>query len=93
MNTFKELSDKEVTKLHHYWGHCSVEKLGCLIQNAGRMTDQVKQSLDKIKKTCESCRVNKNRKLRQVVSIPRALVYSVCDRHVQPLHGRHLHQG
>ena len=68
----EKLTEKEVIKLHHYWGHCHTKKLYKLIQNAGKMTDEVKVFLENINKNCESCRVNKNRWPRPVVSIPRA---------------------
>ena len=68
-----ELTEEKVKQLHQYWGHCKVEKLGSIIENAGRMTQSVKKHLQKLKETCESCRVIKNRKPRQVVSIPRAV--------------------
>lgn len=72
MNIVEELDEKEVRKLHHYWGHCRVEKLGTLIERAGRMTGAVKEHLKNVKETCESCRVNKNRQPKQVVAMPRA---------------------
>ena len=68
----EELTEKEVDKLHHYWGHCRVDKLAKLIQDAGRMTKPVMLHLEKLKESCESCRIFKNRVPRQVVSIPRA---------------------
>ena len=68
----EELTEKEIKKLHHYWGHCRVDKLSKLIQDAGRLTKPVMACLEKLKESCESCRVFKNRVPRQVVSIPRA---------------------
>ena len=68
----EELTEKEIQKLHHYWGHCRVDKLSKLIQDAGRLTKPVMACLEKLKESCESCRVFKNRVPRQVVSIPRA---------------------
>lgn len=73
MTTMEELSEKDISKLHHYWGHCPAEKLEKLILNAGKMTDKIKAYLAKIKDTCESCRIFKNRRPRQVLSIPRAM--------------------
>ena len=68
----EELTEKKIQKLHHYWGHCRVDKLTKLIQDAGRLTKPVMASLEKLKESCESCRVLKNRIPRQVISIPRA---------------------
>ena len=68
----KELTLKEIEKLHHYWGHCSVEKLETLIKNSGRLNEDVKKYLASVKKTCEACKVITNRRPRQVVALPRA---------------------
>jgi hypothetical protein len=73
MSAMGELTEKEVLKLHHQWGDCRVEKLGTLIRNAGKMTQSVQKHLETVRRTCESCRVIKNRVPRQLVSIPRAV--------------------
>ena len=68
----EELTEKKIQKLYHYWGHCRADKLMKLIQDAGRLTKPVMAHLEKLKESCEGCRVLKNRVPRQVVSIPRA---------------------
>ena len=67
-----ELDLKDVEKLHHYWGHCSVEKLEILIKNSGKLTGDVKKCLATVKKNCVACKVITNRRPRQIVAIPRA---------------------
>ena len=68
----EDLDENKVKKLHHYWGHCSVEKLSTVIENAGKMTEDVKKHLQKVKENCESCKVIRNRTPVTKVSIPRA---------------------
>ena len=72
METSEELSQKDVEKLHHFWGHCSVEKLEILIKNSGRMNEEVKKYLESVKKECDACKVITNRRPRQIVAMPRA---------------------
>ena len=62
----------EVRKLHYYLGHCSMEKLSKLMTDAGKMTEDVKKHLKRVKDDCKSCRVIKNRTPVTKVSIPRA---------------------
>ena len=69
----EELTLKEIKKLHHYWGHASVEKLKVLIKSSGRLTEEVKRLLINVGNECESCKVNSNRKPVPRVSIPKAL--------------------
>ena len=69
----EELTLKEIKKLHHYWGHASVEKLKVLIKSSGRLTEEVKRLLINVGNECESCKVNSNRKPVPKVSIPKAL--------------------
>jgi hypothetical protein len=37
MKSMESLTEKEIGKLHHYLGHCSVDKPEKLITNADRM--------------------------------------------------------
>ena len=67
METSEELSQKDIEKLHHYWGHCSVEKLEILIKNSGSMNEGVKKHLESVKKECEACKVITNRRPRQIL--------------------------
>ena len=41
----EELLDDNLQKLHHYWGHTSINKLSKLIQDAGRMCQMTKTNL------------------------------------------------
>ena len=67
-----EISEKDVKKLHHYWGHCNVKKLAKVISQSGLMTEEIQGYLRKVKTVCESCKVNNNRKPRPAVALPRA---------------------
>lgn len=68
----EEMSEASLQKLHHYWGHTSVDKLTKLIQGAGKLCDQTKQRLAQIKSQCKSCQLYRNRIPPPAVSIPRA---------------------
>ena len=68
----QEMSEANLQKLHHYWGHTSVEKLSKLIQGAGKLCDETKQRLEKIRSQCKSCQLYRNRIPPPAVSIPRA---------------------
>ena len=70
--TTEDLNLEEIKKLHHYWGHAHVEKLKILIKNSGRLTKQVENKLKEVGKSCESCRINSNRKPTPKISIPKA---------------------
>ena len=67
----KGLSLKEVEKLHHYFGHVSVEKLEKLIKNADRLDDETKEHLREVKEKCTSCEKNKRSIPKPAVSLPR----------------------
>ena len=43
------LTEAKLEKLHHYWGHTTVDKLAKLIQNAGKLCPETKLKLEKIK--------------------------------------------
>ena len=52
-----KLREKEIKKLHRYWGHCNTDKLNILIKNAGKLTEEVNALLEFVKRNCESCNV------------------------------------
>ena len=68
----EELTDANLEKLHHYWGHTSADKLSKLIQNAGKLKSETKQKLEKIRNSCTSCQLFRNRVPAPAVAIPRA---------------------
>ena len=67
----EELSEKNIWKLHHYWGHLPAESLAKLIKDAGRMDEEVKKRVSKLD-DCEDCRKNDKRKPRPKIALPRA---------------------
>ena len=66
----RELSFENVQKLHHYFGHCSKEKLENLIKRAGKMSKGVKEFINNVYDNCEACNVITNRKPKPAVAIP-----------------------
>ena len=68
----EELTDANLDKLHHYWGHTSADKLSKLIQNAGKLSPETRQKLEKIRNSCTSCQLFRNRVPAPAVAIPRA---------------------
>ena len=66
------LTDAKLEKLHHYWGHTTVDKLSKLIENAGKLCPATRQKLEKIRSSCTSCQLYRNRIPAPAVSIPRA---------------------
>ena len=68
----EELSYKQLQKLHHICGHTTADKLLNLIEKAGKLKDDTKAHLDKIKETCKSCRTNGSLPPRPKFSLPRA---------------------
>ena len=68
----EELTEAKLEKLHHYWGHTTVDKLSKLIQNAGKLDREVKRRLEKIRESCMACQLYRNRVPAPAVSIPRA---------------------
>ena len=65
------LTEKNIWKLHHYWGHVSPEKLAKLIKDAGRMDERTKVLVEKLAE-CSVCQLNDTRKPRPKVALPRA---------------------
>ena len=51
----EELSLKDVQDLHHKFGHASVKRLGELIKNANRLTENVQRYLNYVHEKCQSC--------------------------------------
>ena len=61
----------DLKRLHHYYGHTSVEKLLKFLRKAGKDNDNLKSQLGEIEKSCESCTRSKRRKPRPSSAIPR----------------------
>ena len=55
------LSYKEVEKLHHYFGHVSVNKLEQLIRNSNQLDEKTRGFINEVKEKCISCKKNKNK--------------------------------
>ena len=70
VTTTDEYTEKEIWRLHHYFGHASVEKLSRLLKNAGKLSTEAKSFLEKIR-GCESCRFNANKKPKPKIALPR----------------------
>ena len=71
----KELTRKEVTKLHHYFGHVHPNRLKKVIIKAGRMTEQVRTYVDELT-TCEVCALYRPKVPRPAVALPRAVKFN-----------------
>ena len=67
----KELTRKEIERLHHYFGHKN-KQLGQLIKNSNRFNDEVKKYLEDVQSSCKSCKVNQKAKPVPKVAFPRA---------------------
>ena len=67
----EELSKKDIIKLHHYFGHCTVERLEKLIKKAGRWNPKYVEIMEEIRK-CQVCAVESKRKSLPKTAIPRA---------------------
>ena len=65
------LSQKEIIKLHHFFGHCSRDRLRDLIKNANRMGPDTERHLDLVK-DCEVCKVESSKRPKPKVSMPRS---------------------
>ena len=69
--TSDKLSEKDLRKLHHYYGHTPAERLLSFLKKAGKDTDELKDVLNRIETSCEACIRTKNSKPRPKSSIPR----------------------
>ena len=56
-----ELTRKDIIKLHHFFGHCTVQRLEKLIQKAGKWKPEHSKILEEISK-CQVCAVEAIRK-------------------------------
>ena len=72
MTEIDDLSEKELKKLHHIWGHTPAEKLLNFLEKAGRLSKETKQVVTKIAENCEGCKKNAKTKPRPKASMPRA---------------------
>ena len=70
-----QYEEKDIWRLHHYFRHASVEKLTRLLKNVGKLNTETKKCLEKVR-TCESCRVNDNRKPKPKTALPRAIDFN-----------------
>ena len=70
------LSYEEVDKLHHYFGHVSVNKLEQLIKNSNRLDEKIRGFINEVKEKCTSCQINKSSIPKPSVSLPRALKFN-----------------
>ena len=67
----KELTKREVVRLHHFFGHVPAEKLRKILRRAGRLTKNVEKYLEEVD-SCEPCQVSKPKLPRPAVALPRA---------------------
>ena len=67
----EKLDAKKLKKLHHYYGHTSADRLMKFLENAGKDTKDLKETLSKIEKSCEACIRTKRRKPKPRSAIPR----------------------
>ena len=65
------LTRKDIIKLHHFFGHCTTQRLEKLIQKAGKWKPEHSEVLEEISK-CQVCAVEAKRKSLPKTAIPRA---------------------
>lgn len=65
------LNQKDINKLHHLFGHAHPDKLENLIRTSGRLNDNVKACLEKLK-DCEVCKIEGRRLSKPKVALPKA---------------------
>ena len=58
----KKLTLKEIELLHHQFGHGKGDKVAVFIVNAGKMTDEVKGFVKKVKEESEACKLDAKQK-------------------------------
>ena len=63
----KNVTLRDLKKLHHYYGHTSPKKLLKFLKNAGKDTKDMKSQLEKIENSCESCIRSKRRKRHLII--------------------------
>ena len=66
-----EVDVKGLKKLHHLYGHTSADKLLKFLKKAGKNSEKLKDTLNEIERTCDSCNKSKRRKPRPKTAIPR----------------------
>ena len=57
----RDLTRKDIIKLHHFFGHCTPQRLEKLVQKAGKWKPEHSKYLDEISK-CQVCAVEAKRK-------------------------------
>ena len=65
------MTKQDFIKLHHYFGHCTVDRLEKLVKRANKWDPVYAQCLEEIKK-CQVCAVEAKRKPLPKTAIPRA---------------------
>ena len=71
----KELTLKNIAKLHHYFGH-RTKQLTQLIKNSNKYSDAVQDLLDQVESKCESCKLNQKAKPKPKAALPRATKFN-----------------
>ena len=69
------LREKQVNKLHHFFGHVNAEHLRKLIRRADRYDEETKKAVDNLK-NCEVCKLEANRVPRPKTAMPRAVNFN-----------------
>ena len=72
VNQEKVLSEKEIWKLHHYFGHKPPDVLEKVIRSAGKYNDEVKNNLEKLKE-CEGCKLEEDNRPKPKVALQKAV--------------------
>ena len=65
------LNQKDINKLHHFFGHAHPSKLENLIRTSGRWNDNVRMMVDKLH-SCEVCKIEGRRVPKPKISLPKA---------------------
>ena len=69
--TSENLKPDELKKLHHVFGHTSVQKLISFLKKAGKYRDDMQEGLKDIERTCKSCIRSKRLTPRPKSAMPR----------------------
>lgn len=67
----EDLSVGDLRRLHHLYGHTSAEKLTKFLAKTGKISVEMKKTLENVAKNCEACVKTKRRSPRPKSSIPR----------------------
>ena len=71
----KPLSQEEVNKLHHVFGHAHPDKLKKIIMQSGEYNEVIMEAIEKLR-SCEVCQVENSRLPRPRIALPRSSAFN-----------------